>query len=167
MTPTLIGRWQTRILLFIVIGLPVTAVFAFWLGEWTFPLLLPPFWFLATLLAVGLILDVVYFQMQRFRWDQDWPFAFFTFFSILEFLIVFALMRLDLLPYLPACQFAGRDATTRETVCQVFTIDFADAALQFTLVFLPMLLAVLAIVQIFAIRWRFKGGEFGRFPVSE
>lgn len=167
MTPTLIGRWQTRILLFLIIGLPVTALFSFWLGDWSFPLLLPPFWFLATLLAVGLILDFVYFQMQRFRWDHDFPFAFFVFFSVMEFLLVFALMRLDLLPYLRACEFTGRDPITREVVCQVYTIDFADAALHFTLVFVPMLLAVLGGIQIFAVRWRFKGGEFGRFPVSE
>jgi hypothetical protein len=167
MIPTLLGRWQTRILLFIVIGVPVTLLFSFWLTGFGWPPPLEPFLFLGTLLAIGLILDIVYFNMQRFRWDHDWPFAFFVFFSFVEFFIVFGLMRLNLLPYLPACQFEGRDPATRELVCQVYTIDFSDAIIHFLLVFLPMLVAVLAIVQIFAIRWRFKGGEFGRFPVSD
>ncbi|MEJ1158480.1 hypothetical protein [Prosthecomicrobium sp. N25] len=167
MIPTLLGRWQTRILLFAVIGLPVTFVVALAFAGWSWPPLWEPFLFLGTLLAVGLILDVVYFNMQRFRWDHDWPFAFFTFFSFVEFFIVFGLMRLNWLPYLPACQFEGRNPATRELVCQVYTISFADALTHFLLVFLPMLLAVLAAVQVFAIRWRFKGGELGRFPVTE
>lgn len=165
MTPTLLGRWQTRILLFALIGLPMTLVYAVWIGG--FPPPVDPFLFLATLFVLGMALEPVYFQMQRFRWDQDWPFAFFVFFSILEFLIVFGVVRLDWLPYLPACEQARIDPATREVVCQIPTVPFAVAAWHFAVVFVPMLLAVLAGIQVFLVRWRFKGGELGRFPASD
>ena len=47
-----------------------------------------PFLFLTLILVLGLILDVLYIQIQRFHWDQDWPFAYQFFFSIAEFFAV-------------------------------------------------------------------------------
>lgn len=167
MTPTVLGRWQTRLLLFALVGLPVTLVYALHLAGWSGPPAAEPFWFLATLLGLGLALDVVYFQMQRFRWDGDWPFAFFAYFSVVEFLLVYAAVRLDLLPWLPACRQSGFDPALREVVCQVQTVPFRVAAWHFAWMFLPMLAAVLGGIQVFLPRWRFKGGELGRFPVTE
>ena len=42
-------------------------------------------------------------------------------------------------------------------------IPFDIAAWHFTFVFVPSFIALLAIVQIFLVRWRYKGGELGRF----
>ena len=151
MTPTLLGRWQTRLLLFLVIGLPITALYAFYLNDWVWaPINVPlkvPFLFITAIVVLGLIVDIPYIQIQRFRWDNDWPFAFQFFFSILEFLAIFGLMRAGLLePVLSANDIP----------------EFSTAAIHFALVFVPSFLAVLGGIQIFYIRWRFKGGELGR-----
>ncbi|GAB4230046.1 MAG: hypothetical protein Kow0032_11670 [Methyloligellaceae bacterium] len=150
MTPTLAGRLQTRLLLYIFIGLPMTALFTWvvfpfiWGGE-----LVPeiPFYFLTAILVLGLILDFVYIQIQRFRWDNDWPFAFQFFFSILEFAAVWGLVQAGLLDPL----------ILPEDIPNVWI-----AATHFALVFIPSFIALLGLVQIFCVRWRFKGGELGR-----
>lgn len=167
MTPTLFGRLQTRLALYLVIGLPITAALAFWSAGWRWPPAAEPFWFIGSLFALGLLLEPVYFHMQRFRWDQDWPFAFFAFFSVMEFLAVYAAMRLDWLPYLPACLQSRVDPARQLLVCQVPTLSLAAAATHFALVFVPMLVAVLGGLQIVMVRWRFRGGQFGRFPVID
>lgn len=146
MTPTLSGRWQTRIFLFIVLGLPITFVYALYLNDWT-SASAGPFQFLFALLCVGLVLDPVYMQIQRFRWDNDWPFAFQFFFSILEFLTVFGLMQIGALLALGLAENA---------------IPFSTAAGHFSWVFVPSFLALLGGLQIFFVRWRFNGAKFGR-----
>jgi len=157
MLPSLFGRWQTRILLFIWIQLPITFLYALWIAgadslelplvRWRIDIL--PFQVVCLVLVVGLILDPVYVEIQRFRWDRDWPFAFQFFFSIVEFLIVLGLIKLDIFPFL-----RSRTILTAE---QYFYVS-----LHFSLVFLPSFIALLGFVQIFMIRWRFKGGEWGR-----
>lgn len=158
MTPTLLGRMQTRILLFLVIGLPITIIYAFWLAEASsvhtrdvFGLLfdIRPIQILCLLLVVGLCLDPLYFWLQTFRWDNDWPFSFQFIFSIVEFLIVLSVIELDLLPFMPARSIATSS-------------EYFYVALHFGFVFIPSFLALLGLVQLFMIRWRFKGGEWGR-----
>lgn len=152
MTPTLPGRWQTRILLFIIIGLPVTFLVAEYLSNWRWPppvdlsVFRDPFVFITTLLVVGLVLDPLYILLQRFHWDNDWPFAYQFFFSIVEFFITYGIMYWGGLDYLLP---DGR-------------IPFEIAAWHFTFVFVPSFIALLGLVQIFLVRWRFKGGELGR-----
>lgn len=171
MTPTLLGRWHTRLVLIFFIGLPVTFLYAWYLSAWgvsevytiAWPfdqvwLRLPPFElsifqdpfiFLLVLLIVGLALDVVYIQIQRFHWDQDWPFAYQFFFWWVEFFIVFYVMDFGFLDFLFP---DGR-------------IPFSTAFWHFVWVFIPSFIGVLALLQIFFIRWRFMGGEVGRFIV--
>lgn len=154
MIPTLKGRWQTRILLYIFIGLPVTFLYAMYLTNWRWPpaydlsAFTDPFVFITAILILGLILDIAYIQGQRFRWDDDWPFAFQFFFSIMEFFAVYVGME-----YFGALDFFLPDGR----------IPFETAAWHFTFVFVPSFIALLAGVQIFMIRWRFRGGELGRF----
>ena len=156
MTPTLLGRIQTRILLFIVLGLPITLLFSIYLSDWVVPPTnVTPFLVLATLLIVGLILDPVYIYLQRFRWDHDWPFAFQFFFSIIEFLIVLLIVWTDILPYLPASEIVDTSGLINWTAVLTYTSHFL-------LVFVPSFLSLLGFVQIFMVRWRFKGGEWGR-----
>lgn len=145
MTPTLLGRWQTRLLLFVLIALPVTALFSLFLDLAEVGRFWDPFAFITAMTVIGLVLDPVYVQIQRFRWDNDWPFAFQFFFTILEFLITVGAMNAGLLdPVL------------------VDRIGFGTAVTQFTLIFIPSFLALLGGVQIFLLQWRFKGGELGR-----
>ena len=67
MTPTLAGRWQTRILLYLFIGLPVTLLYGLYLDLVELGRLGDPFVFITALLVIGLALDYPYIQIQRFR----------------------------------------------------------------------------------------------------
>lgn len=151
MTPTLAGRWQSRLLLFVFIGLPVTLVYA-WVqagGDLT-NLSRVPFLFLALLLLVGLVLDPVYYWIQTYRWERDWPFVFQWVAMWAEFWIVAVLIGIGLAPFLEADEvFPSEDA-------------FWSTVLHFTLVVIPSFLALLGGLQVFMVRWRFKGGEWGR-----
>jgi hypothetical protein len=70
MTPTLFGRWQMRLFLLPTVGLLVSLPFA--LG------LFSPksFSYLVLLIYMGIcgiISDIVTQQIQKLRWDSDWP----------------------------------------------------------------------------------------------
>lgn len=158
MLPTLKGRWLTRILLFLWIGVPITFIYSLVIADedspqlpflgWDYEIL--PFQILSLLLIVGLILDPVYIFFQQYRWERDWPFAFQFFFSIVEFLIVLALVWWGALNF----THSPVDLHTPENYT-LFVIHFAC-------VFIPSFIALLGFIQIFMIRWRFKGGEWGR-----
>ena len=164
MLPTLLGRWQTRVFLLIFVGLPISAVYAIWLarfapvvGRFFPPWIRPlgpvvydvrPLQVLCLLFVVGIVLDPLYIFLQKFRWDRDWPFVFQFFVSIMEFFIVLGLIRADVLPFMPA-RWLGEN-------------DYRYFFLHFGLVFVPSFLALLGFIQIFMVRWRYKGGEWGR-----
>ena len=157
MTPTLLGRWQTRLLLFVVLGLPITFFWGLYKEGWRFPppteidsIFVQSFLVIGCILILGLILDPLYMQIQRFHWDQDWPFAYQFFFSIVEFLIVALAIEYDVLWFL----------------FDRVKPPFWDAATHFAWVFIPSFLALLGGVQIYLVRWRFKGGELGRHPIG-
>lgn len=146
MTPTLLGRWQTRLLLYVCLGLPITCLYAIFLNEWRWPPLIGPFTFISAILVLGLFLDVAYAQLQRLRWDQDWPFAFQFVFSIVEFFVVYGLMNLGFL----------------DEILPEGRIPLPVAATHFAFVFVPSFLALVGGLQIFLPRWRYNGGELGR-----
>lgn len=165
MLPTLLGRWQTRILLFLCVGLPISAIYAVWLAAIAPPgpgaLLRPwlrlagqvvydvrPLQILCLLLIVGIVLDLLYIGLQHLRWERDWPFAFQLFFSIVEFFIVLALIRSDALRFLPASWIAPG--------------DYPYLFLHFGLVLLVSFIGLLGFIQVFMVRWRYKGGEWGK-----
>jgi hypothetical protein len=74
MTPTLLGRWQTRIVLLATIGVIVSAIYT--------PIFDNPgndeiyFKILGYVALFGLGWDIVFILLQRLRWDRDWPAAF-------------------------------------------------------------------------------------------
>jgi hypothetical protein len=80
LTPTLSGRIQTRIFLVLVVGLPWTVLVT--------PLLPVPgstqlqsvyrvtLTALAVMVVVGVAWDALYYGLQQFRWDKDWPSCF-------------------------------------------------------------------------------------------
>lgn len=153
MIPSIGGRIQTRILLFVLIGIPVTALYA-WilsLGGLRFG---PTFWllllFLATINLLGLILDRIYIAIQGLRWDRDWPFAYQLAFTVAEFAVVLWAASAGLIPWLPAEAFDDGP-------------DRFRAFLHFLSVLVPSFLALLGPLQVLFIRWRFNAGRFGRF----
>ncbi len=68
MTPTLLGRWQTRLLLLVTVGLVLTCPFLIF-G-------LAPLLNLFLVIVLGFLWDILYTYLQRLRWDRDWPPAF-------------------------------------------------------------------------------------------
>jgi hypothetical protein len=94
MTPTLLGRWQTRFLLLATVGLFWTLPFWFFFGR------TPPL-NLALVLVLGFCWDILYTFLQKLRWDRDWPPAYQLVAGIFEGLVVFVLdliLRLEVSP---------------------------------------------------------------------
>lgn len=149
MTPTLLGRLQTRLLLFVFIGLPVTFLYSWYVLGLDHPEFLVPFRVLFSIFLIGVLLDPIYIFIQGFRWDQDWPFAFQAFFSTVEFFIVLGLSELSLFSFLEFSAFSSIERF------YVFLTHFG-------IVLFFSMIAVLGGLQIFLVRWRFKGGELGR-----
>ncbi|MBD2120025.1 hypothetical protein [Trichocoleus sp. FACHB-262] len=71
MTPTLFGRWQTRLFLFATVGVLVTLPFALgYIGPGASAQF---FWVLLYAALFGLGWDALYTYLQKLRWDRDWP----------------------------------------------------------------------------------------------
>ena len=95
MTPSLVGRWQTRLALLATLGLLITLVFVV-VGRSDI--------FLRVLVYValfGVAWDVLYILLQRLRWDRDWPAAFQVINGVTEGLFIFIVATLIGLPGLP------------------------------------------------------------------
>jgi hypothetical protein len=149
MLPSYLGRWTTRLLLFVVFGIPITFFWSWWLGGSINNLSQTPWLVIVTLLGLGLILDPLYMVLQRFRWDRDWPFVFQFIAMIAEFVILMFLVSWNFIPWLRPNVIAS-------------STDFWNVVIHFTLVFIPSFISLLGFLQIFLVRWRFKAGELGR-----
>jgi hypothetical protein len=141
MTPTLHGRWQTRFFLLTVLGIPLTAVFAWLYGDWT------PFVLVGYVLFLGWGWDVVYQWLQTQRWDRDWPPLFVWLAGLWEGLFLWGLVNLfrafnTTLPGVETGLVFGR------FIAHYFTVFIFTWAASHSLV--PILFP----------RWRFRGGEF-------
>lgn len=90
-TPTLMGRWQTRLATFLTLGLLVSLLFVPFLGIGALVVIL-------YLVVLGLLWDVLWIALQRFRWDRDWPTVFQWGAAIVEGLFFFVLAGLVRLP---------------------------------------------------------------------
>lgn len=142
MTPTLIGRFQTRTFLIVVIGslwtliitpaLPVDAP----LGDKyqaTFTVLL-------VVLVVGYLWDCVYYGLQQFRWEKDWPTMFGLLTGINEGLVTYLIVQSGNLPGHPMVTLPA------------FIIQFGTVwVLTWAFAIGPMRVPFL--------RWRFRGGR--------
>jgi hypothetical protein len=94
-TPTLVGRWQTRIALLATVGV-----------IWSIPFLLvarTPIFFVVLIWVglLGLAWDLLYTFLQAFRWERDWPPAFAVVAAIVEGVVVYLLATRIGLPGLP------------------------------------------------------------------
>ncbi|MEO1187198.1 MAG: hypothetical protein AAFX46_22135 [Cyanobacteria bacterium J06636_27] len=143
MTPTLFGRWQTRLLLLFTVGLFVSLPFAMGLiGS-------PPgdvyFWILFYVAIFGLGWDVVYNQIQKYRWDRDWPAVHQLFAGIWEF--IFIVCGVKILGFLPT-------PIPKEEL-PLFWVFFHYFA-----VWLAVFLISQSLMRIIFVRWRFFGGQW-------
>jgi hypothetical protein len=92
MTPTLIGRWQTRTLLLATAGLFISVLFALVFSDGAFLFVLLYVW------VFGLVWDLIYTALQKFRWDRDWPSAFVVINGFVEGALIYGLITFIGLP---------------------------------------------------------------------
>ncbi len=139
MTPTLFGRWQTRLFLLATLGTLVTLPFALGVVGPSADSLF--FWILGYVAVFGLGWDLIYDNIQKFRWDRDWPGALQLLAGIWEAVFIVLLVKIFSLPGV------GRDLPLQWFV------------LHYSLVWLSVYLASQTIMRILFPRWRFHGGQ--------
>lgn len=138
MTPTLFGRWQTRLLLFASVGSLVSLPFFVLNGN-------NPVFFVIVIYiaALGCGWDVLYNYFQGYRWDHDWPAALQLLAGIWEGLFFAMLFNLVPLPGIP------RD-----------TLPLPLYIAHYSLVWLAIFITSQSLMRIFFPRWRFHGGQW-------
>ncbi|NCJ08103.1 hypothetical protein GS597_16630 [Synechococcales cyanobacterium C] len=142
MTPTLLGRWQTRILLFLTVGLLLTLPFGLgWIGPGGTAF----FAILFYLLGLGLGWDVLYIYLQKFRWDQDWPAAYQWLAALWEGLVIVLLFEAM------AISLPGVDA-------EAFQLGWF--LLHYMVVWVGIFLASQSLMRLLFLHWRFRGGQW-------
>ncbi|MBD1926790.1 hypothetical protein H6F74_11105 [Trichocoleus sp. FACHB-90] len=139
MTPTLFGRWQTRLLLLATVGVLVTLPFYLGIIGPANPVY---FWVLLDVAIFGLAWDVLYDYLQKFRWDRDWPGVLQLLAGIWEAIFIVLLVKIFGLP-----------GVRRDLPLQWF-------ALHYSVVWLAVYMASQTIMRIIFPRWRFRGGQW-------
>ncbi|WP_088239634.1 hypothetical protein [Calothrix rhizosoleniae] len=143
MTPTLFGRWQTRLLLLATVGVLVTLPFAMGLiGSGESPAY---FCILGYIAIFGLGWDFVYDKIQKYRWDRDWPAAYQLFAGIWEMIFVWCGLKIFVFLPLPI---------PKELLI------WGDFSLHYLTVWLVVFIASQSLMRILFVRWRFFGGEW-------
>jgi hypothetical protein len=139
MTPTLLGRWQTRLFLLMVVGLPMTLPIATgWLGTtigWHY------FLIIGYVAVLGIGWDFLYHYLQSWRWDRDWPGAFHLLAGIWEGLVIATLAATIGLPGVP-----------RPPV-------WSDYVTHYSLVWVTTYIGSQTLMRILFPHWRFWGGQ--------
>ena len=144
MTPTLMGRWQTRLILLGTIGLAVTLIFGRLVDDYTTPLTL-----LGYVLVIGFVWDMFYDYMQTLRWDQDWPPVLQLATGIIEAAFLWGLI-------LVGDQIGWLGGTLPRIAPSLSVGLFLT---HYTLVWVTTFLATQGVLRIIFPRWRFHGGK--------
>jgi hypothetical protein len=139
MTPTLIGRWQTRILLLGTLGILVTIPFSL-NGESVY------FQVLLAIAVLGCLWDIVYNQLQTVRWDHDWPATLQVGAGIWEAFFFYVPFRYLISNILK--------------IGWLIDIPFDKFLLHYACIWLAVFTASQTLMRIIFPRWRFQGGEW-------
>lgn len=134
MTPTLLGRWQTRLFLIATIGFLISLPFALSWGTVVFVLLVH-------IALFGIIWDVLYIYLQKLRWDRDWSALLQLLSGIWEALFLITLIKTIGLPGVPS--FIGIGAF----------------CFHYTVVWLGIFTASQTLMRVLFPYWRFNGGR--------
>lgn len=137
MTPTLLGRWQIRLFLLSTVGLVISFLVGWIIGNLRLPLLA-----LCFVLVVGCILDVLYQYIQSFRWDRDWPTIFQVGAGVLEGLLVWFLLAVVSRLMIPIPVFLS----------------------QYVSIWLVIFVLTQGPLRTLSPKWRYQGGEWLRSP---
>jgi len=139
MTPTLIGRWQTRTFLLSTVGIWLTLPFALgWIGN--HPSLIY-FWVLFYLGIFGLAWDCFYHFLQQFLWDHDWPGILQFGAAFVEAIFLAVVIKLFGLPHVSPS-----------------ALDLNLFALHYGVVWIAIYLSSWVVMRVLFPRWRFRGG---------
>ncbi|NES99361.1 MAG: hypothetical protein F6K62_07935 [Sphaerospermopsis sp. SIO1G2] len=143
MTPTLFGRWQTRLLLLATVGVLVSIPFAMGLVDGKTNTVY--FSILGYVAIFGLGWDIIYNIIQKNRWDRDWPAAYQLFAGIWE--MIFILCGVKIFSFLPI-------PIPKEE------LNITMFFLHYILVWLVVFLSSQSLMRIVFPRWRFRGGQW-------
>lgn len=143
MTPTLLGRWQTRLLLLATVGVLISLPFAMGIiGSGANEVY---YWILGYVAIFGLGWDVVYNQIQKYRWDRDWPAAYQLMAGIWEMIFVYCGVKI--LGFLPI-------PIPKEE------LDPLSFLFHYGMVWLGVFIVSQSLMRIVFPRWRFRGGQW-------
>ena len=147
MTPTLFGRWQTRIFLLATVGILVSVPFHLgYFGDESNSY----FWVVFYVGLFGLGWDFLYDFLQKYMWDNDWPGVFQFYAGITEGVALGLISLTGLLPNIPKYEF-----------------DLITFIKHYGLVWLAVYLSSWVVMRLLFPRWRFRGGEWiGKWPKS-
>ncbi len=144
MTPTLFGRWQTRLFLFATVGVLITLPFYLGIigpdlidGEHSIY-----YRILGYIALFGCGWDILYNYLQKFRWDRDWPGALQLLAGIWEAIFIACVVKTVGLPSVPK----------EDLSLFWFTIHYS-------LVWSSIYIASHTLMRILFPRWRFNGGQ--------
>ncbi len=141
MTPTLLGRLQTRVVVLAIVG-----------GLWT--LLITPllpgdaslgdkyqitFRALLLVIVIGLGWELLYHGLQQFRWEKDWPTLFGLLTGINEGIVVWVALR-AILP-------------------DDLEVTAAQYLIHFVTTWVVVWLWLNGPMRVVALRWRYRGGR--------
>lgn len=139
MTPTLLGRIQTRWLVLVIVGVPWTLVLmlfgALATGEAYPTLLRQGFLVLGVFVVLGTVWEFIYHVLQQIRWEKDWPGLFGLLTIINEGLVLWLVL---------------------------FLLDLSLGTLgwiHFVTTWLLMWVWVNGPMRVLAPRWRYRGGR--------
>lgn len=144
MTPTLMGRWQTRLLLVGTIGLFITLLVGRYYDD-----LSGSFILLGYVLIVGLAADVLYQFIQTFRWDEDWPTSFQLLAGLAEGVFLWGLISLVRWDEFGLLGLPG-----------VGTIPFSRFFNHYAAIWFAIFLVMQGPLRVIFPRWRFFGGRW-------
>jgi len=136
MTPILIGRWQTRTFMTLLIGIPITLLFGLAIGD-----LIAPFVILSVAYLQGMLFDIIYNLIQKRRWEKDWSPLLFTASGLFEAVILLLLIRIGSLPMVSP------------------TLPFHLFVIHYTAVWLGMFIIAWGGMKVLFPWWRFRGGS--------
>jgi len=145
MTPTLYGRWQTRFILLITVGVLITLFFG-----WLFQDYVTTLSILAYVLVIGFGWDILYQFLQTFRWDEDWPVVFQVFTGLAEAILIWILIKFVPWEVFGQTQLPGVNPN----------ITFLQFFYHYFTVWLAVLLCTQGPLRIIFPRWRFFGGQW-------
>lgn len=146
MTPTLLGRWQTRLFLFFWWGVPFTLLFGLLVRNVRFVFVV-----LAAAFFFGLMWDVLYELLQRFRWNRDWPPFFVLLTGLFEFVVLYVVF--SILGMLLPREISALIKLPPVLNPFLFTTHYA-------LVWFPMFLMMFGGMHVLSPKWRFNGGQW-------